>query len=401
MKVLLIAHKNPFPPNDGGSMGIYTMIQGLLLNKIELTVLLMNPLKLYKQLDNRWIPTEIKTIKAVTINTNVKILPAFFNLFTRQSYFVTRFSDKTFEKTLIEFLQQQQYDIIQLESIFSAVYLPIIKKHSTAKIILSAHNVEYQIWERMAQHESNPVKKWYLKLQAQRLKQFETRLFNQVDGITAVTELDKQHIASFAPQTPVVVTPNGMDMQSFTVMPFEQQDLNTIFFLGSLDWMPNQQGIVWFLERVWYQILEQCPDVKLIIAGKNIPDWLMSRKERNVRFYSNVLDTRELYDSYAITIVPLLAGSGIRVRIIEGMAYGKCIVSTNIGAEGIPYENNKNIVIADTSENFANAIVHLLKSPEKVKHIQYNARQTAEKFYSRENVYLPLVKLFNQLTNSN
>ncbi len=401
MKVLLIAHKNPFPPNDGGNMGIYTMIQGLLLNKIELDVLLMNPLKLYKQLDNKWIPAEIKTIKAVTINTNVKILPALFNLFTRQSYFVTRFSDKAFENTLIEFLHQQQYDIIQLESIFSAVYLPVIKKYSTAKIILSAHNIEYRIWERMAQHEPNIVKKWYLKLQARRLKQFETQIFNQVDGITAVTELDKQHIASFAPQTPVVVTPNGMDMHSFTRTPFEQQDLNTIFFLGALDWMPNQQGVVWFLDQVWPQILEQCPDVKLIIAGKNIPEWLMNRKERNVRFYSNVPDTRELYHSYAITIVPLLAGSGIRVRIIEGMAYGKCIVSTSIGAEGIPYENHKNIVIADTPENFAKAVVQLLKSPEKVKYIQHNARQTAEKFYSRENVYLPLMELFKQLTNSN
>jgi len=400
MNVLLIAHKNPFPPNDGGNMGIYTMIDGLLLNGLILDVLLMNPIKLFKPLNLNLVPSDIRNIEAVTINTNPNIFTALMNLFQKESYFITRFYDQQFEKKLIEFLSKNNYDIIQLESIFSAVYLPTIKKYSQAKIVLSAHNIEHQIWQRVLQHESNLIKKWYLQLQSKRLKEFEHKVFEKVDGITAVTELDKAYIQSLYPQKKIVVTPNGMDMEKFKLIPFEQQDLNTIFYLGSLDWIPNQQSVVWFLNQVWPLVLQKKPQLQLIIAGKNIPDWLMSRKDPNTRFYSNVPDTRELYDKYAIMIVPLLAGSGIRVRIIEGMAYGKCIVSTRIGSEGIPYEHQKNIVIADTPEEFAQAIIDLNEHPEKVKEIQRNARQTAEQFYDRKNVYLPLVKMYNELVNA-
>jgi glycosyltransferase involved in cell wall biosynthesis len=399
VKVLLIAHKNPYPPDDGGKMGIYTMIEGLLSNNIQLDVLLMNPTKIYRPLEKSLVPKKINYIDAVTIDTNVKILPLIYNLlFQKESYFVTRFIDKNFEKKLEEILTKNNYDIVQLESIFSAVYLPLIKQYSN-KIVLRAHNIEHQIWEKVCYYEKNIFKKWYLKIQTERLKKFEESIFNQVDGITTFSEDDKQYILSLFPDKPIVVTPNGLDMQKFEIVPFEQQKLNTIFYLGSLDWIPNQQGVVWFLKNVWPKVLERKNDVQLIVAGKKIPQWLKDFQVKNVRFYSDVPDTKELYHQYAITIVPLLAGSGIRVRIIEGMAYGKCIVSTSIGAEGIPCEHNKNIIIADTPEDFAQEILDLLDDPNKVKSIQQEARKFAEENFSKEKVYLPLVKLYQQICN--
>ncbi|GAB4447599.1 MAG: hypothetical protein OHK0036_02050 [Bacteroidia bacterium] len=398
MKVLLIAHKNPYPPNDGGSMGIYTMIDGLLLNKVQLDVLLMNPSRIFKPFHKSKVPSNIHFVKAININTDIRPLKMLINLlFQKESYFITRFYDKNFESELISLLHNNSYDIIQLESIFSAVYLPIIKKYSQAKIVLSAHNVEYQIWERLAREEKNLLKKWYLQIQSKRLKIFEEQVLKNADGITAVTELDKQHILQWIGNKPIVVTPNGMNIKNFEVAPFEQQKVNTLFYLGSLDWMPNQQGVVWFLDKVWPKVLQQNSNVQLIIAGKKIPDWLKNRKEKNVRYYSDVPDTRELYHQYAIMIVPLLAGSGIRVRIIEGMAYGKCIVSTSIGAEGVPYTDKKNIVIADQPDDFANAIIHLIQHPERVKQIQIEARKLAEQFYDREKVYLPIIQMYHHL----
>lgn len=398
IRALLIAHKNPYPPNDGGNMGIYTMINGLLLHKVNLDVLLMNPIKMYKKLDSSLVPSGITHIKDVKINTNVRPLNALKNLlFEKDSYFTSRFYDAQFEKILIEFLKNNQYDIVQLESIFSAVYLPVIKKYSQARVVLSAHNIEHQIWQRMMLHEKNLFKKLYLNIQIKRLKHFEDNLFKQVDAVTAVTELDKKYILSICPYLPVVVTPNGMDIQTYQLAPFEQQQLHTIFYLGSLDWLPNQQGILWFLDHVWQKVLAKNPSIQLIIAGKNIPEWLINRQEKNVKYYSNVPNTKELYDKYAITIVPLLAGSGIRVRIIEGMAYGKCIISTSIGAEGVPYTHQKNIIIADTADDFANQIITLTQNPQQVKQIQQEARLLAEQYYDKEKVYLPLIELYHQL----
>lgn len=398
MKVLLIAHKNPYPPNDGGSMGIYTMIDGLLLNKIQLDVLLMNPSKVFKPFNPENAPPSINYIQAIHINTDIQPLQALKNLlFQKQSYFVSRFYDINFEQKLIELLSKNQYDIIQLESIFSAVYIPVIKKFTNAKIILSAHNIEHHIWERLNQNEKNFLKKWYLNIQTNRLKVYEEDVFKQADGITAVTEIDKQYILSVSPHKPAVVTPNGMNLNLFETIPFEQQNLNTVFFLGSLDWMPNQQGVIWFLDNVWSKVLQQKPELKLIIAGKKIPEWIKNRNDKNTVYYSDVPNVKELYHQYAIMIVPLLAGSGIRVKIIEGMAYGKCIVSTSIGAEGVPYTHQKNIWIADTPEDFANTIVHLVENPGAVKSTQQQARLLAENTYDREKVYLPLVQLYNKL----
>lgn len=398
MKVLLIAHKNPYPPKDGGSMGIATMIDGLLLNRIHLDVLLMNPSKVFQPFLPDLVPKQIRRIKAVPVNTDLHPIKALKNLiFQKEDYFTSRFYDKNFEQELIHWLKSDRYDIIQLESIFSAVYLPVIKKYSDAKIVLSAHNSEHQIWQRIVSHEKNLFKKYYLIIQSKRLKNFEENIFKSVDGITAVTEQDKQHILSVASDKPVVVTPNGMDMKKFEVTPIERQDIHTIFFLGSLDWIPNQQGVVWFLDNVWPRVLKSKPQLQLIIAGKKIPEWLKTRKDQNTRFYSDVPDTKELYCQYAVMIVPLLAGSGIRVKIIEGMAYGKCIVSTSVGAEGVPYIQGKNIIIADTPEDFVQAIIRLVHHPEEIQQIQQEARRLAEQHYDREKVYLPIVNLYQQL----
>lgn len=398
MKVLLIAHKNPYPPKDGGSMGIATMIDGLLLNRIHLDVLLMNPSKVFQPFLPDLVPKQIRRIKAVPVNTDLHPIKALKNLiFQKEDYFTSRFYDKNFEQELIHWLKSDRYDIIQLESIFSAVYLPVIKKYSDAKIVLSAHNIEHQIWQRIISHEKNLSKKYYLIIQSKRLKKFEESIFKAVDGITAVTEQDKQHILSVASDKPVVVTPNGMDMKKFAVTPIEQQDIHTIFFLGSLDWIPNQQGVVWFLDNVWPKVLESKSRLQLVIAGKKIPEWMKNRKDKNTRFYSDVPDTKELYHQYAVMIVPLLAGSGIRVKIIEGMAYGKCIVSTSVGAEGVPYTHGRNIIIADTPEDFVQAIIRLVHHPEEIQQIQQEARRLAEQHYDREKVYLPIVNLYQQL----
>lgn len=401
MRVLLIAHKNPYPADDGGKKGIQTMIDGLLLNRVELDVLIMNATKVYRPLDNQLVPKDIKNIKAITIDTQIKPLDAILNLlFEKQSYFISRFYNKQFEAELVQLLNQNKYDIVQLESVFSAVYVPVIRSHSNAKIVLSAHNIEHQIWNKVISTEKNMLKKWYLYIQNQRLKTFEECLFREVDGITAVTDKDKKEILSIVPEKPIVVTPNGLNMDAFPLTPFEQQHLQSIFFLGSLDWIPNQQGILWFLDHVWNKVLSKNKNIHLIVAGKNIPEWLMNKKMTNVRYYSNVPDVKELYDNYAIMVVPLLAGSGIRVKIIEGMAYGKCIISTTIGAEGVPYTHQKDIIIADTPDEFANAIIELIQNPNMIRQIQQNARQLAELHYNRERVYLPLIKLYHELINT-
>jgi len=157
-----------------------------------LHVLTINTKKHFKK--DSEIPQEYKTkanYQSVYENTDVSAFGAFKNLFSGQSYFVSRFYFKNFESKLIEKLKAITFDVIQLEGLFVATYVPIIRKYSKAKIVLRAHNVEYLIWERHLKNESSLLKRWYLGLQTKRLKKFELSVVNDLDAIVTITDIDK------------------------------------------------------------------------------------------------------------------------------------------------------------------------------------------------------------------
>ena len=173
MRVLQICNKAPYPPNDGSSIAIYNMGMGFILNEVELHVLTINTKKHFKS-DNE-VPQDYKTkahYQSVFENTNVSAFGALKNLFSAQSYFVSRFYFKDFENKLIEKLKANQFDVIQLEGLFVATYISTIKKYSKAKIVLRAHNIEYLIWQRHLKNEKPGFKKLYVSLQTNRLKKF-------------------------------------------------------------------------------------------------------------------------------------------------------------------------------------------------------------------------------------
>lgn len=190
-KVLQICNKAPFPANDGSSIAIYNMARGLIENKVELTLLTINTKKHFKPDDG--VPVDFKTNSnyvSIYRNTNTSFWGALLNLFSPKSYFVSRFYFKKFEDKLIDLLKTQQFDLIQLEGLFMAVYINTIKKHSKAKITLRAHNVEHFIWDRHIQNENSWLKKTYLSLQNKRLKRFEIDVLSKVDAVVPITETD-------------------------------------------------------------------------------------------------------------------------------------------------------------------------------------------------------------------
>jgi len=147
-----------------------------------------------------------------------------------------------------------------------------------------------------------------------------------------------------------------------------------LFHIGSLDWAPNQEGLIWFIERCWPKIHEQFPDLKFYIAGRNAPDWLVRRFHApNIVFEGEVADAYQFMNSKSIMVVPLFSGSGMRIKIIEGMALGKPIVSTPIGTEGISTQSGKNILIADNEKEFVADVERLITDNELFQNISRSA----------------------------
>ncbi|HZK07535.1 MAG TPA: glycosyltransferase [Bacteroidales bacterium] len=376
MKILFLCNKSPWPPREGGPIAMNAMVEGMAAAGHQVKVLAINTNKY--QVDVEKIPQEYRQktqIETVYLDLSIRPVDAFLNLFSNASYHVQRFISAAFRDKLIEILQNDNYDIVQCETLYLSPYLPVIRAHSKAKIVLRAHNIEHLIWQRVAAITSNPLKKIYLKHLATKLKRYELKVLQKYDGIAAITSTDAAFITKFACTTPVTDIPFGIDTSKYLTPPKVTEEFPSLFHIGAMNWMPNEEGMSWFLKEVWPKVHAQFPDLKFYVAGRAMPDWLLNLNTENVEVVGEVDDAAIFIASKAIEVVPLFSGSGIRIKIIEGMALGKAIVSTTIGAEGIRVTHAKDIMLADTADDFAEAISRCVEDAAFCRQLGDNARQ--------------------------
>ncbi|MGB3948774.1 MAG: glycosyltransferase [Bacteroidia bacterium] len=399
MKILQLCHKVPFPPKDGGCLAMHHLTEGLIEEGNEVNVLAINTKKHFvdiSQLPNKYKQTT--KIDAVYVNTDVKIATAFINLFTNQSYNISRFYSAKFEQKLIEVLKQNTYDVVQLESLFMSPYVSAIKKNSSAKIVLRAHNIEHQLWFDAAKKCSNIIKKQYLYLLAKRLKNYELKSLSGYDAIVAITEKDKLYFTNAGFLKETLTIPFGIKLPTTEEKVTVKQQQNSLFHIGAMDWQPNKDGVNWFLKNVWLKINAQHPEATFYLAGRKIDTKEFNRsKFSKVEVVGEVENAQQFMLSKNIMIVPLLSGAGMRVKIIEGLALGKTIITTSIGAEGIDYQSNTNIVIANTANEFINAIHKCITNTDFTLEIGKNAKTLAYKKYNNSDICKRLSAFYAQL----
>jgi glycosyltransferase involved in cell wall biosynthesis len=318
--------------------------------------------------------------KFVELDASIKPWQALLNLFGKGSYNIKRFDAQEMHVEVSRTLKDSSIDVVVLESLFMLPYISTIRKNSKARIIYRAHNIEHVIWERLAAECKNPLKAWYLSFLAKRLKTFEQFVLGQLDGIMAITEQDKAWFKKSGYNGSLISIPVGID-----VAKYESTESgiakNCLFHLGSMDWMPNAEGVQWFMEEVWPSLESSCPGLELYLAGKGMPNHFYRYASKRVHVTGFVDDSVDFMTSKQIMIVPLLSGSGMRIKIIEGMAAGRTIVSTSIGAEGVKAVNGSEILIADNAKAFVEVITKCYNDIHFCKQIGINSRIRAKESY--------------------
>jgi len=376
MQILFVSNKMPFPPKDGGSIATFQHVWGLASLGQHVTVLSLNTKK--HNVDISQIPSEITdkiTFKPYNLDTSLSAFDALKNLFfSSMPYNAERFVSEGFEKYLIEVLQEQEYDIIQLEGLYLCPYIETIRKYSKALISFRAHNIEHEIWKRRLEREKNHMKGRYLKLLTNRLQVFEKSFVDKYDMLIPITQRDAKCFVEFGNTKPMLVSPTGIDPDKYVPQTHLIQ-YPSVFHLGALDWFPNQEGLLWFLRNVWRYISKDFTELKFYIAGRNAPKWLIDefKKFRNIVFVGEVDDAHEFLNKHSILVVPLLSGGGMRVKVIEGMALSKTIISTPIGVEGIPVTVGKDVLIASSPDEFMYCIEKLISNQDLCEEIGTNA----------------------------
>ena len=386
LRILQFCNKPPFPPKDGGSIAMHNVSQGFIDSGFDLKVLSVNSHKHFVDVNDLPIEYLDRTkFEAVDVDLRVKPIGAFANLFfSKRSYNIERFYNKSLSNKIIEILESSEFDVIQIESVFLKDYIPIIRKYSDAKLVLRAPNVEFMIWQRLAFIEKSFIKKVYLNILAKRLKREEIKSLRDFDAICTVSSNDMQLMKSVGVTKPITYIPIGIDVLKNLSTKNSNVEFPSIFHLGALDWLPNQEAIKWLLENVWPELYKEFPKLKFYIAGRRPPQWLVNIDVDGVEVIGEVDDAAAFIKSKAIMPVPLFSGSGMRVKIIEGMMLKKAIVSTSIGIEGIIHHDGKDVLIANTPQEFIVSIRKLIWKEDLYKSICFNARENAKKHYSNK-----------------
>lgn len=400
MKILQLTKKFPFPLMDGESIAVHYLSKAMNDLGCEITLCSMNTSKHYSDLEK--LPNgyhHYTHIETVDVDNRVKVLGAFLNLFSRKSYHVTRFESKKYAKKLAALLAENSFDFILLETLYLTPYIPFIRKRTQTPIIMRSHNLEYEIWERMLKNMRFSLIKLYLMFLVRKLKRYELARLNDYDFLLTVTQRDLSNFVKLGYKKSGMVVPIGIDCRDYQgFSPYVGNTLR-LSFIGSLDWMPNMEGISWFLENVWNVHSTKLAGIELHIAGRNTPESFLKNKSENIIIHGEVPDARDFIVSCQVMIVPLFSGSGMRVKILEAMALGRVVITTSLGLEGIVAKDGQHVLIANTAINFLEKINYCRKNPRQVQKIGESAAKLIETQYDNIRNAKNLIKTLQNIKN--
>ncbi len=377
MNILQVCNKIPYPLKDGGAIATHHMAKGLIEAGANLDILAMftSKSKVDKSSVKNYLNSVgVHVVELVETNTDVSLAEVLKNLmFSDLPYNAVRFITKRFRIKLQEMLINGNYDLVQFEGLYLMPYADTVKKFSDARIVLRAHNIEYEIWQRNYKTQQNLLKRAYFRILARRLQKFELNYVNRYDFLVPITKRDERKFNEMGNSRMSYVCPFGFDFGLIAPSKF-LHETKDVFYIGSLDWLPNQEGLEWFIKDVWQKILKRHPGIKFFVAGRNAPPRIVRLcSEYHVDYLGEVDDAYRFMESKAIMVVPLFSGSGMRVKIIEAMAAGKVVITTSTGAEGIELKNGEHLIIADDAKEFVSGIENLLSNHDDYLHIVKNA----------------------------
>ena len=231
-----------------------------------------------------------------------------------------------------------------------------------------------------------------------KLKRFEIASLNECDILVPISQRDLSNFRSLGARIPSVVIPIGLSPEAYPPDYSSYQKEPSISFIGSLDWLPNQQGLSWFLERVWLPFQESCPNVKLHIAGRNMPKWLFRSRIKNIVVHGEVPDAVRFINAHSIMVVPLLSGSGMRAKILEGMALGKVVVTTTLGLEGIAARDREEVLIADDPASFLQLLEQSCRDHRRMEFLGRQARDFVTGQYESKKMARRLLDIYASMT---
>lgn len=402
MRVLFLTSEFPYPPFAGAPLRNFGLIEGL-AGKHEIWLLSfrsefgVQP----EQTPLHDLCGQIETIAPPQRTRMDRVR----DLMTGSADIARRFYHPAFSNQLRTWLQTTHFDLIQIENLEMAVYLPEIRAlQPDTPVVYDAHNAESALQQRIYETDKQSIlhlpAALYSLIQARRIGQMETSVCQQVDHVVAVSDTDGELLQSVCAGTPVTVVPNGISAHLYQQPSTQPAELQhpALVFTGKMDYRPNVDAVLWFAEEVLPLIRQDLPDAHFYIVGQSPHSRLdVLRGQAGITLTGFVPAVLPYLQAASTFVVPLRMGSGTRLKVLEAMAVGSPIVSTTIGAQGLSITDGEELILADTAREFARAVVRLQRHPEHMHTMGVKAKAFVEANYDWSVLLPRLLAVYEEL----
>jgi glycosyltransferase involved in cell wall biosynthesis len=314
---------------------------------------------------------ERTNLKHVFIDTNINFVSLIKNISSKVPYNVERFYSDEACKLIQSIITTAQYDLIIFESIYMCEYVDMVRKSTSAQLVLRTHNIEFLLWESRAKEEKNPIKRLYSKLLTNKLKSYEENCFAAIPNIVSISDTDATVIKTLQARANVFNLPYLIQSSEVS----EQKASATFYHLGAMDWQPNIDCINFILFELLPELIEKNLPFEFHFGGKNINPQYVNYSTEHIVFYPEVSNAEAFISMHDVLLAPIFSGGGLRIKMIEALKQGKVIITTPLGASGIPveFEGETCILLANTKHDFIQQIQKCIDDVEYRKKISVNA----------------------------
>jgi glycosyltransferase involved in cell wall biosynthesis len=384
LRVLQICSKPPLAHGDGGSMAMHNLSQLLLSASCTLRICtLSTPKHPFRASDYPEEWARETQISAFDLDSRPTLGALLKSVFTRRSFFFGRFQHRRWKRFIEQAVLEHKPEIVILDGLYSAGCLEILEKHNL-RIWLRSHNIEWMLWESVSEIEPHPIKRMLYRRWMRTLRKVESNIWNRVHHVVAITPEDAETVKhSVARSIKVSVLPASAPQVVLHESVTNEFRLHA-YHLGGLGWLPNRQGVHWFLEEVWPEVLRVVPDVQLHLGGEAVSE-LVPIFPPGVCVHGVVEDLPAFLQSVDLLVLPYQSGGGLRMKALEALAFGKVVIGTKMGLAGIP-RMGECVLEANSPEEFSRAFLHISQwSPEYRKEQCNNAVALAESAFGFNN----------------
>lgn len=377
MKILMLCPQLPYPPHQGTTLRNFHIIKGL-AERHEITLLC------YAGNDEEFGPLADLCVEIATIPEPERSMGKRFwqMVSTRKPDMAHRLASFSFDVMLHELLTETAFDVVQIEGIELARVIPIVREtRPDAKIVFDNHNAETALQRSAMKTDWATPSRWvaaaYSWVQVGRLGRFERWAVEESDALTVVSERDALELASFGKRG--VVVPNSINTavyeESSETAPFD------VVYVGKMDYRPNVDAVTWFVEEIWPLVRREWPSATFAVVGQKPKAQVQALAGRDgVVVMGRVPSVLPYLFGAKVNVLPLRMGSGTRLKLLEALAVGKPVVSTSVGAEGFALRDGEEVLVRDSAESFARAVIDCLNFPEKYTEMTEQGKKMAENY---------------------